>query len=67
MTLGAVWEIVAWVRPCFLARRIVSLFYNRTYVLVNDRFGCRKLGFSNLASARRHFNAQLNLKLASLS
>jgi predicted transposase YbfD/YdcC len=25
----------------------------------------RKLGFSNLASARRHFDAQLNLKLAS--
>lgn len=27
----------------------------------------KKLGFSNLASARRHFNAQLNLKLAALS
>jgi predicted transposase YbfD/YdcC len=27
----------------------------------------KKLGFSNLASARRHFNAQLNLELASSS
>jgi uncharacterized protein YdaU (DUF1376 family) len=27
----------------------------------------KKLGFSNLASARRHFDAQLNLKSASLS
>ena len=27
----------------------------------------KKLGFSNLASARRHFDAQLNLKLAALS
>lgn len=26
-----------------------------------------KLGFSNLASARRHFDAQLNLKLATLA
>ena len=27
----------------------------------------RKLGFSNLASARRHFDAQLNLKLVAMS